>query len=286
MDRQRLSAVIAATVAAVQSSTDIVVSSIRAAMDELDNRSFRAPNCRQWTIPTTQFTIAEQDPVFWESWYVHQFRCSKSSFDQIVQMIETNWLLLHSPIGRNAHFTIRWRVAVTLHYLCHSGSIVDSAHAFGMSKSSAWRFIDQVARVLVDIIGPSVIKLPNSAQEWNELSEGFEAIAGFPDTCLAIDGVLFEIERPFDHEGWYCRKGFPAINALVVVDFSGKIRDYALRPGSENDKGVYNRSNFSSIISKILPVDKVIVADAGYQLFVHCMTPYPTENATASRAIL
>jgi hypothetical protein len=275
MDRTNVVAAILASAAAVQASAEAIATTVRTvANSQLDGRSFRTPRQRQFTIRRTQFTIAEQNESCNAAWYFDQFRCTRSSFDKVVNMIAQHWEAANSPIKWNAHFSIRWRVAVALHYFTHAGSIVESANAFGMSKSSAWRYIDQILRVLIDAIGPWAVRMPQSLEEWEQMSEGFEAVCGFPDTCLAIDGVLFEIERPSDYEGWYCRKGFPAINALVAVDHEGKIRDFALRPGSENDKGVYNRSVFGSTIASLLPRGKVVVADAGYQLFVHCMTPY------------
>ena len=150
-----------------------------------------------------------------------------------------------------------------------------------MSKASAVRYIDQVIDVIIKCLGKKFIRLPNTAEEWNEFSAGFEAVCGFPDTCLAVDGSLFEIERPADYEGWYCRKGYPAINAQIVVDYKKRIRDYCLRSGSENDKGVFNRSNFGRNIGSLLPANKMIIADAGYQLFTFCMIPYEiSDNMT------
>ena len=275
MDRGRVASAVVASAASIHACAEAIAATVaKLVTTRRDGRSNRAPPSRQFTIRRSQFTLAEQNASCNEAWYFDQFRCSKSSFDKFVDIITDHWELAHPPIKWNAHFNLRWRVAVALHYFTHAGSIVESANAFGMSKSSAWRYIDQIVRLLVNVIGPSAIKLPDTNQEWEAMSDGFEAICGFPDTCLAIDGVLFEIERPSDYEGWYCRKGFPAINALVAVDHLGKIRDFALRPCSENDKGVYNRSNFGSTIASLLPPGKIIVADAGYQLFVHCITPY------------
>ena len=46
----------------------------------------------------------------------------------------------------------------------------------------------------------------------------FESMIGFPLTCGAIDESIIEIQRPCDFEGWYCRKGYPALNIQAVVD--------------------------------------------------------------------
>jgi hypothetical protein len=37
---------------------------------------------------------------------------------------------------------------------------------------------------------------------------------------------------------------------------------------------VYSRSRFGKTIHKLLPPGKCILADAGYQLYAHCLTPY------------
>ena len=131
---------------------------------------------------------------------------------------------------------------------------------------------------MIQVIGPRFVCLPRSDGEWQELADGFERICQFPDACLAVDGTLLEIERPHDYEGWYCRKGYPAINVQGVVDYKRRFRSYAMWPGAENDKGVFNRSEFGRTIHQQLPLYKVIVADAGYQLFSHCLTPYDIDD--------
>ncbi|KAJ2990288.1 putative nuclease harbi1 [Globomyces sp. JEL0801] len=50
---------------------------------------------------------------------------------------------------------------------------------------------------------------------------------------------------------------------------------YSIRSGSQNDKGVFSRSAFGNTIQSIIPSGTFIVADAGYQLLKHVITPYP-----------
>jgi hypothetical protein len=135
-----------------------------------------------------------------------------------------------------------------------------------------------VIKVINECLAPRFIKLPNSVAHWQQIEYGFEDICGFPNCCFAVDGYLFEIERPSDNEGWYCRKSFPAINAQVVVDHKTRILSFDLRPGSANDKSVYNYSKFDQIISDILPSGKYGVGDAGYQLSDRLLTFFPIED--------
>lgn len=245
------------------------------AVSDMDGRSQRSACLRKFSIRVSQFTIALENPVFNDGWFVDQFRCTRSSFDYILDIINKNWLYSNDPIGLQATFLIRERVAVALHYLAHSGNIAQSGKMFGMAKASAHRYLWQLIRVLENSIKPIFVTLPTTTVEWQQLCNGFEAICGFPRTCLAIDGSLFEIERPVDYEGWYCRKLFPALNVQLVVDYKGVVRSFDFRPGSANDKAVFNYSDFGKNIDKIVPKGMHIVADAGYKLTRRVMIPYP-----------
>lgn len=74
--------------------------------------------------------------------------------------------------------------------------------------------------------------------------------------------------------GWYCRKNYPAFNVQGVVDSQKKFISYAIRPGSQNDKSVYNGSIFGQTCASLIPEDFYFVADAGYTLHTHLITPY------------
>lgn len=245
---------------------------------DIDGRSNRSDSVRRFAIRLSQFQIALQNPVFDDGWFVDQFRCNRASFEYIFRLVEQNWVFSNDPIGANANFLIRDRVAVTLHYLAHSGNIAQSAKMFGMGKSSANRYIWQVIRVVEESIEPQFVRMPQSMDEWKELCRGFEQICGFPKTCLAIDGSLFEIERPHDYEGWYCRKLYPAMNVQLVVDYKGAVRSYDFRAGSANDKAVFNYSAFGQNVKDIIPNGMFVVADAGYKLSQQLIIPYPISD--------
>ena len=135
---------------------------------------------------------------------------------------------------------------------------------------------------IIKFLGPRFIKLPESNPEWQRIIDGFEQICGFPNCWFAIDGCLFEIESSYDFEGWYCRKGWQAINAQVVVDHKTRIISYDLRPGSANDKSIFNYSNFGQTADIMLPPGKYGIADAGYSLTDRLLTPSPIEKNMAA----
>jgi hypothetical protein len=140
-----------------------------------------------------------------------------------------------------------------MHYLSHSGGLDESGSIFGISKPMAQRYVKQVVKVLNVCYLHTTIRFPTSQQGWNEIAFGFERICGFPHVVGAIEGSLIAVNRFHDFEGWYCRKGFPAFKMQAVVDHRKQFMNFSIRTGSQNDKGVYNRSESSRKAPIIIP---------------------------------
>jgi len=275
MDVDNIAALAAATAATAAALSIVQLITIALTNRKVDGRSNRKPAERLYSIRTNQFKIADGNSIYNDGWFHQKLRCTKTSFNSIVDTITNAWLQVHDNYpAHNAVFSVRERVGVMLHYLTHSDAIHNSSTLFGMSKTTAWQSIEEVLEVLVTTIEPTVIYLPTSTVEWHKCASEFEAVNGFPDACLAVDGTLIEILRPKQYKGWYCRKGFPAINMQIAVDARHRIRSFCMRPGSENDSGVYSRSEFGKKIHRMLPQDYCIIADAGYKLYSHCLMPY------------
>ena len=153
---------------------------IAEALLDLDGRSFASHSTRRFAIRESQLETADANPAFNNGWFVDQFRCSRSSFDLICDLVEEHWLKVNDPINHNAVFFARERVAVTLYYLVHSGNLVSSAKTFGMSKSSADRYIWQI----IDVIGiasePIYVKLPGTDAECKKPVMDLRMFAAIP----------------------------------------------------------------------------------------------------------
>jgi hypothetical protein len=76
-----------------------------------------------------------------DGWFSRNFRCSKEAFNVIVARVEERWTEVHPELFRNAHFSIRDRVAVTMHYLTHADGLADSGHIFGISLSRSHVYV-------------------------------------------------------------------------------------------------------------------------------------------------
>jgi hypothetical protein len=225
----------------------------------VDGRIAPSGRTTRYSLRNDTWATVDADEDF-DGWFERNLRCSKTSFDIIVHQVEQRWI--GTKPHWNAAFPIRMRVAVTMYYLASSGSIKDAGNVFGISKSSGVRFVNEVKAVLVSM-SPEIICLPQSEQHWYDNSLAFEEQSGFPFVAGVVDGSLIEIERPYDHEGWYSRKFYTAVNVQVVCDHRKRIISFAIRSGSNNDKMLWSGSSFGQSIDQTLPVGLYILGDSG-----------------------
>ncbi|KAG4058844.1 hypothetical protein PC123_g6195 [Phytophthora cactorum] len=106
-----------------------------------------------------------------------------------------------------------------------------------------------------------VVSLP-CEDELPTVEDGFVAIAGFPGVVGAVDGTLAAIQRLREHEEWYCRKNFPAVNVQAVVDHRGAFRSLSVRSGSNNDQSLRNGSGVRSRLQTYFPLGRHLLGDA------------------------
>ncbi|KAE9199582.1 hypothetical protein PF005_g15676 [Phytophthora fragariae] len=157
------------------------------------------------------------------------------------------------------------------------GGFREAAQTFGVSKSWTITAVNAMLRAISNDY-KRFIHLPLSLEEWHAEQEAFEMRAGVPLVCAAVDGTLIDLNRFEDYEGWYCRKGYPAVNLQAVVDHKQRFISFDLRPGSWSDKKIWLASQFGQRVDEILPPGGLIVGDAGYTLSNTMLTPYETRD--------
>jgi hypothetical protein len=89
---------------------------------DADGSICRRPRCRRFSMRQSLFSVADLNSAFDNGWFLNTFRCRKSSFESIYQLIEQKWYLINEEISHNAVFDIRDRVAVTLYYSTYAGN--------------------------------------------------------------------------------------------------------------------------------------------------------------------
>ncbi|OWZ22551.1 hypothetical protein PHMEG_0002743 [Phytophthora megakarya] len=210
----------------------------------------------------------------YDKWFQVNLHFTQRSFRLLCKLLQPLQTRRCSAFVRHS-FTKR--VAVTLYYLNSMGGYREAAQTFGVSKSWAVTAVNAMLGAIADDY-QRFIFLPTTVAEWASVQTGFQQRAGVPLVCAAVDGTLIEVARFADFEGWYCRKGYPAVNLQAVIDHAQRFISFDLRPGSWSDKKIWAASDFGRRIDEILPSGGFILGDAGYTLSNTVLTPYDSGN--------
>ena len=104
-----------------------------------------------------------------------------------------------------------------------------------------------------------------------------------PDAIGVIDGTLIPIQKPparFHPDEYICRKGYHAINVLIVRDAEERHTTVDIRwPGSTHDARVFSNSD----VKRILEQDDsdgagLLLGDSGFGIARYLMVPFPNPN--------
>ncbi|GLD92604.1 hypothetical protein PINS_up001183 [Pythium insidiosum] len=86
-----------------------------------------------------------------------------------------------------------------------------------MAKTTAHDHIAEVINVIM-LLESSTIRFPTDAAQLRKMAADFEKIAGFRGVIGAVGGTLIKQLCPADPVGWFCHKGYAAINMQASVD--------------------------------------------------------------------
>ncbi|KAG2964440.1 hypothetical protein PC118_g20319 [Phytophthora cactorum] len=215
----------------------------------MDKRSCRKP------LHTT-FEDALHAPR--TNWFNKKLRCDRESFLRMYRKVHAAYKPKPAP---NSMCPLVKRFALTMLYLAQGGTMDEAATVLGISRPRAVVYINDCLDV------PSA------------MSAKYVLLPG------AVDRTLIAIPRPHDFEGWYCRKGFPAVNVQAVVDHRGAFRSISIRAGSNNDQSLWNGSGIRKRLHEFVPPGKYVLGDAGYKIWVHLLMPFPESEVVADRPV-
>ena len=229
------------------------------------------------TVTMIDFDAMIFDDSF-DEWFRSNLRCSQNTFHRLCQILRDELHDLNTDEFIKSH-SFEKKVAIMMYFLASEGGYRDVANAFGVSKSWAIETTAILIQALRKMI-TKVVYFPKSKKEWNVVEEEFYKKQKFPGVVGAIDGSLIQIDRPKIFEGYYCRKGYPALNVQAIVDAKKKFMSFEIRPGSWSDKKIWSGSYAKKNIRNIIPAGCHLIGDAGYTLSPFLLTPYIDENLT------
>ncbi|XP_037508697.2 putative nuclease HARBI1 [Rhipicephalus sanguineus] len=197
--------------------------------------------------------------------------------------------------GTRTAATVEQQVLCALRFFAtgsYQGAIA-SDEDLATSQSSVSRSIHAVVEAIVERLGDEWIAFPASAQELAAAKEGFLNMdARFAGCIGAVDGTFICIRAPYDTDdnnkaAYFCRKGYYALNAMVVCDAT--LRITALEPtypGSVHDAFVWRASTLSREFSAGSRGQggEFLLGDSAYPLQPWLLNPIPGAHQAGSPA--
>ncbi|KAK0420204.1 hypothetical protein QR680_014564 [Steinernema hermaphroditum] len=197
------------------------------------------------------------------------------------------------------NITAEEMLVITLRFLATGASFHSLHFTFRLGVSTVSMVVRTMCTAIINALADNV-HLPESENEWLEVSQLFEDRWSFPNVLGAIDGKHVRIKRPensgslyFNHKGWF------STVLLAISDARYKFLYYSIGSyGHHNDSQVFRDSTFGRQLeqetlrfppNRNLPMTDCclpyyFLADGGFALKDRIMKPYPgmqeTDNAT------
>ncbi|KAK0420206.1 hypothetical protein QR680_014564 [Steinernema hermaphroditum] len=228
--------------------------------------------------------------------FMKYLRMKPATFDRLLFLVEQQ---LEQKRSQCNNITAEEMLVITLRFLATGASFHSLHFTFRLGVSTVSMVVRTMCTAIINALADNV-HLPESENEWLEVSQLFEDRWSFPNVLGAIDGKHVRIKRPensgslyFNHKGWF------STVLLAISDARYKFLYYSIGSyGHHNDSQVFRDSTFGRQLeqetlrfppNRNLPMTDCclpyyFLADGGFALKDRIMKPYPgmqeTDNAT------
>ncbi|EEY55244.1 uncharacterized protein PITG_09146 [Phytophthora infestans T30-4] len=207
----------------------------------------------------------------YDSWFETNLRCSKKTFLRVANFLQCQGVRFAA--AKSKQHCYNKKVAAALYFMGSTGGYREVGGAMGMCRSYVSEITAEVVRVL-RAAAPQIVAFPRDQGGWDAIESEFAARHGYPGVVGAIDGSLIEVERPYEFDGFYCRKCYPALNVQAIVTSDNVFLSAEVRPGSWSDRKCWQYSKIGRTVYSTIPPGAHFIGDAGYALLPGLIVPY------------
>ena len=143
------------------------------------------------------------------------------------------------------------RLTLTLCYLATGESQQSLSFSYRVEKSTVSQIVSETSLAIYEVLKDPFMKKPSTAEDWMNISDGFEESWNFPHCIGAIDGEHIRIECPkLTGTYYYNYKGFYSIILLAICDSNYCFTLFDLgHYGSNNDSEILAKFKMGEIIA-------------------------------------
>ena len=176
-------------------------------------------------LPVRRIWLKSRSQIFWEETcqdreekdWNENFCMSKEAFNRLCRELSPH--ISKRDTNYRKAITVRHRVAITLYWLADTAHFRTIGNLFGVGKSTVCGIVRQVCEVIVNVLLPNYINVPQNQHEVQEKIEGFKSRAGFPQVVAAVDGCHVPVIGPRQSPDDYVnRKGFHSLILQGLAD--------------------------------------------------------------------
>ena len=225
---------------------------------------------------------------------------SKERFEHLLSLLENRIKKQETRFRKS--ISARERLVITLRFLASGSSQQTLSYAFRHGRSTISSIIQDVCDAIYEILSPTYLKPPATADDWQKIADDFETMWNLPHVIGAIDGKHIAMDCPKKSGTQdYNYKGFFSMNLLAICDakYNFTLIDLG-QYGSNNDSGVLLNSEMGMRFEEktlSVPDDEVLegininklpfylVGDEIFPLKTWLLKPYPG-NLTEAQRIL
>ena len=187
---------------------------------------------------------------------------SPATFDDLLSQIEV--AIYKQDTRMRKAISPRHRLMATLRYLTSGADFQLIGEVPRISPSTLCRIIPEVCSAIYKIVGPQVIHLPTTSEEWREVAKDYEEMWNYPQCLGSLDGKHVRIKAPA-RSGTVCHnfKGYFSTLLFALVDAKHSFRFVDVgAQGASNDSGVYQRSKLNKMRQEgLLNVPDMTIGD-------------------------
>ncbi len=254
--------------------------------------------------PRSESLFSRVSWPFWnkEQWLL-QTRVDKSTFNLILG--RTKHLYTGKTTNFRASIPPEKKLFMTLVYIATGITMKQVAIIEGLSETSVHRAVHAVCSAITSELSAESIKMPRTRAELLKAAVGFHEIAGMPNIIGAVDGTHVKIRTPAGSgDMYYCRKGFPSVNVMVVsssrleflncaVGYSGRAHDSTVFMGSELWRSIQDPAPTSlgqclkdmAVDVAQVSIPGTFIADSAYRNVPHLLPAFKTVQANTQSKI-